>query len=321
MKRILTFVCALNLCFALYSQESITYDTVPFNFWGSTFWKYNSAVDQVRDPQNNLLLAVRKYYTTGQISEEYLRVSDTSWFYQQFDSIDPTRLLVKGMYVADPEYQAMDTILTFDPSTYEESIQLRCSRYGFKTGPWLEQDRNGYLWTGIYEDDLREGLWQKRDAYDYTELRGFVYFGGEIVRDSTLNWALSTDTSTILELLSEGVVPGQRGGIVSTNTPGGLWRLCSISPDAYGRNKIWTFTHLAYLPGQCTNESWGNYVFLPDRKLLYGLSAPSGMVSDEGRWDLLDGNRLLLSLRKRGDIRFQMKYLADGQLILTELPY
>ena len=321
MFRIIAFlfcICSLRL---LSAQDVIIRDTVPFSFWGSTFWKYSNAVEQITDPQSNALISVRKYYPNNLVSEEYLRVNDTTWLYQQYDSLEPSRLLCRGLYEADPEYQAMDTIVTFDPETYEESYRLRYSRFAFKTGPWTEQDRNGYVWTGVYEDDLREGLWQKRDAYDFTELRGYVYEGGELVKDSILNWALSSDTSIITGLLTEGVAPGQRGGIVGENTPGGLWRLCAISPDVFGRGKIWQFTHLDFLPGQCSNESWGSYFFLADRSLLFAVAGQSGLVRDEGRWELLDGNKLLLSLKKRGDMRFQMKFLRDGEMTLIELPY
>lgn len=321
MFRIIAFLFLTGLSQLSSAQDAIIRDTVPFSFWGSTFWKYSNAVDQISDPLDNRLISVRKYYPNNLVAEEYLRVNDTTWLYQQYDSLEPSRLLCRGLYVADPEYQAMDTILTFDPETYEESIQLRYSRYAFKTGPWTEQDRNGYVWTGIYEDDLREGLWQKRDAYDFTELRGYWYEGGELVRDSVLNWALSDDTTKINGLLTEGVVPGQRGGIVNENTPGGLWRLCAISPDVFGRGKIWQLTHLDFLPGQCSNESWGSYLFLADGRLLYAVAGQSGLVRDDGRWELLDGNKLLLSLKKRGDLRFQMKFLRDGEMTLVELPY
>ena len=319
MIRILAFFVVFQVPNLLFSQDSVTRDTVDMNFWGSTFWKYSNLVDQIRDPLTNTLLAVRKYFSNTQISEEYLRVSDSSWLYQQYDSLEPSRVVTKGLYVSDPEVEVMDTILSFDPTTYEESIHLRYARYGFKTGPWIEKDRNGYIWTGEYDDDLREGLWQKRDAYDFTELRGYLYAGGEIMQDSTLNWALSADTARIAGLLTEGVVPGQRGGLFAENTPGGLWRVCSVNTEVFGKNKIWQLMHLDYLPGQCSNESWGSFVFQEDHQLLFGLSTGSGFLRDEGRWELLDGNKLLLSLKKRGDTRFQMKFLADGSLTLLEL--
>lgn len=321
MFKIIAFCCLAAIPCSAFSQEIISRDTVPFSFWGGTFWKYSSAVEQITDPLENQLIAVRKYYPNSLVSEEYLRVNDTAWLYQQYDSLEPARLLCRGVYVSDPEYEVMDTIITFDPETYEESIQLRYSRYAFKSGPWTEQDRNGYVWTGTYEDDLREGLWQKRDAYDFTELRGYLYEGGELLRDSVLNWALSADTATVAGLLTEGVTPGQRGGLVSENTPGGLWRLCAISPDVFGRGKVWQLTHLDFLPAQCSNESWGSYLFLADRTLLFGVPGQSGLVRDEGRWELLEGNKILLSLKKRGDFRFEMKFLRDGEMTLLELPY
>jgi hypothetical protein len=312
----------LLLPFFSLAQENIRRDTVPFAFWGSTFWQYSSAVDQIRSPDGQVLLAVRKYYPNGAVAEEYLRQTDTLWLYQQFDSLEHTHMLARGLYEADPEYQALDTIVTFDPNSYEKTTQLRYSRYSFKTGSWLEQDRNGYIWTGLYEDGLREGLWEKRDAFDYTELRGYRYYGGEITGDTTLNWALSTDTARIVGLLCEGVVPGQHGGIVLENTPGGLWRLCAVGPDMLGTHKLWRFSHLDYLPDQCMNDSWGSYLFKEDRTLLFMLNSQNHnyLFRDIGRWELLDGNKLLFSLKKKGDFRFQMKYLANGELILVELP-
>ncbi|TNE47911.1 MAG: hypothetical protein EP344_19305, partial [Bacteroidetes bacterium] len=289
----------------LCAQDNIVFDTIPFDFWGGTFWQYNNTIDQIRNPADETLLAVRRYYPNGGVAEEYLRQSDTCWLFQAFDSLDHTRMLTRGLYVADPGYQVVDTIESFDPGTFEEIRRLIVSRYSFKTGPWFERDRNGYIWTGVYEDGLREGLWQKRDAYDFTELRGFMYYGGEIAADSTLNWALTTDTARITGLLCEGVVPGRRGGIVTENTPGGLWRLCDVRPDMLGRQSIWKMTHLDFLPGQCNAETWGSYLFRDDRSLSFILPGHHFTFRDEGRWELLDGNKLLLSLQKKGDKRFQ----------------
>ncbi|MCB0531941.1 MAG: hypothetical protein H6574_02500 [Lewinellaceae bacterium] len=315
-------VLLLVFPFFIQAQESISRDTVPFAFWGSTLWQYSHAVDQIRSPDGQTLLAVRKYYPNGAVAEEYLRQSDTLWLFQQYDSLEHSHMLVRGLYEADPEFQVLDTLVTFDPENYERTILLRYSRYAFKTGPWLEQDRNGYVWTGMYEDGLREGLWEKRDAFDYTELRGYEYYGGEITGDTTLNWALSADTARIIGLLCEGVVPAQYGGIVQENTPGGLWRLCFVGPDMLGTHKLWRFNHLDYLPDQCTNDSWGSYLFQEDRTLLFMVSNQTFnyVFRDQGRWELLDGNKILLSLPKKGDTRFQMKYLANGELILVELP-
>lgn len=321
MRRIPAVLLLLKSLTGLNAQENILHDTVPFNFWGSTLWQYNSAVDQIRSPADQSLVAVRRYYPNGAVAEEYLRLADTLWLYQQFDSLEHTRFLARGLFESDPEYQAVDTLVSFNPEDYEETVRLRYARYAFKTGPWLEQDRNGYIWTGAYEDGLREGLWQKRDAFDFTELRGYNYFGGEITADSTLNWALSTDTARITGLLSEGVVPGSRGGIVQENTPGGLWRLCSVEPDRSGRSRRYQFRHLDYLTEQCHGQTWGSYLLKEDRSLLFYLPSDGYSLRDEGRWELLDGNKLLLVLQKKGTLRFQMKYLADGELILEELPY
>lgn len=323
MKKIPLLLFYLFCIRALPAQENITRDTVPFDFWGTTFWPSDRSVDQIRHPDDQSLLAVRRYYPNGSVAEEYLRISDTLWLYQQFDSLEHSHMLARGLFEADPEFQPLDTVATFDPETYEERIQLRYSRYSFKTGAWLEQDRNGYIWTGTYEDGLREGLWEKRDAYDFTELRGYRYFDGEITGDTTLNWALSTDTARIIGLLCEGVVPGRRGGIVQENTPGGYWRLCLVGPDLQGKNTIWRLSHMDYLAGQCNADTWGSYLFLEDRTLLYLLQSEYDNYTfrDEGRWELLDGNKLLFSLQKKGDKRFLMKYLAGGDLILVELPY
>ncbi len=111
MFRIFAFLFLTGLSRLSFAQDVVVRDTVPFAFWGSTFWKYSNAVDQITDPLNNSLISVRKYYPNNFVSEEYLRVDDTTWLYQQYDSIESSRLLCRGLYVADPEAQLQDSEL------------------------------------------------------------------------------------------------------------------------------------------------------------------------------------------------------------------
>ncbi|MFN8303325.1 MAG: hypothetical protein U0U46_12580 [Saprospiraceae bacterium] len=295
-------------------------DTFDFDFWGSTLWDMDRAVQQLRDPLSNRLLAVRRRFANGNVSDEYLRVEDRNWLFLAYDSIEPARLIARGLYAAPPDYWLVDTSVTFDPESYDETYYLRFAPASSKSGAWMEEDSLGFIWTGEYEDGERVGLWERSNRRDpQYDLRGYIYEDGEIDRDTLLNLALATDPEAIVPVLCAGEVPGQPGGMVEQTTSGGLWRLCSVVGETPTRT-TWTLVSADYAGEQtCLMQTWGSYLFLPDRTLIWGLPDRHGTTREVGHWEILDGNQILFSLPKQGEKWFRLKYLRDGELIMEEL--
>ncbi len=309
----------LTLALPLFAQEPAGRDTFAFDFWGSTFWDYDQNVQQVREPLNNALLAVRRRYANGNTSQEYFRVDDRSWLFLAYDSLESGRLIARGMMVAPPDFWLVDTLLSFDPESYSQETYLRYAPASYKTGAWLEEDSLGFVWTGEYEDGERTGLWERQNRRDPKyDLRGFIYEDDEIDRDTLLNLALATESEEVVEALCAGEVPGQSGGLVDSDTPGGLWRLCSVVGETPTRT-IWTLISADNPDTPCLMQTWGCYLFLPDRTLIWGLPDRHGTTRETGHWEILDGNQILFSLPKQGEKWFRLKYLRDGELIMEEL--
>lgn len=312
------------LAFALRGQaqeiaEPAGRDTFAFDFWGSTFWDYDQNVQQVREPVSNALLAVRRHFATGSVSEEYVRVQDTAWLFLAYDSLDPGRIVGRGLYLAERDYWLTDTLISFDPESYEEQIFLRFAPASLKTGPWLEEDSLGYVWQGEYAFGERAGLWERYNRRDpLYDLRGYIYEDDEIDRDTLLNWALASDPLTLVPELCAGVAPGLRGGLVEEDTPGGLWRLCSVVGETPTRT-VWRLSHAENTETSCQAENWGCYLFLEDRTLIWGIPDRHGTTKEIGHWEILEGNQLLFSLPKQGEKWFRLKYLRDGELVMEEL--
>ena len=328
-----TFVAFLLFCSPLFiaaQQPALTestvvvlptsVDTFDFDFWGNTFWDYDRNVQQLRDPLQNRLLAVRRRFSNGNVSDEYLRVEDLSWMYLAYDSIEPGRLVARGLYTAPADFWVVDTILTFDPESYEEALYLRYAPASSKSGFWTEEDSLGFVWTGEYEDGERVGIWERSNRRDpQYDLRGYIYEDGEIDRDTLLNLALATDPEEVVPVLCAGEVAGQAGGLVETNTQGGLWKLCSVVGETPTRT-TWVLVGPDYAGEQtCLMQTWGSYLFLPDRTLIWGLPDRHGTTREVGHWEILEGNQILFSLPKQGEKWFRRKYLRDGELIMEEL--
>lgn len=294
-------------------------DTFAFDFWGTTFWDYDDQIQQVREPLTNSLLAVRRHFLTGNVAEEYVRVQDTAWLFLAYDSLDPGRLISRGLYVAPPDYWIADTLVSFDPESYEEQIFLRYAPASFKHGPWIEEDSFGYVWQGEYAEGERIDLWERYNRRDpLYDLRGYIYEDDEIDRDTILNWALAPHHEDLVPELCAGEAPGQRGGLVEEDTPGGLWRLCSVVGETPTRT-VWRLAHLENEAASCQAENWGCYLFLEDRTLIWGIPDRHGTTRETGHWEILEGNQLLFSLPKQGEKWFRLKYLRDGELVMEEL--
>lgn len=311
------FFCCFLLTQAA-AQNVVSRDTFPFDFWGSTFWDFEPGVQQVLEPSNNLLLAVRRHYATGNLREEYVRVCDTAWLFMAYDSLDGEHLLARGLFVASGEWRN-DTVITFDPESYEESLYLRFSPVSVKSGAWFEEDSLGYIWSGEYDAGERIGLWERRNRRDPVyDLRGYIYEDDEIDRDTLLNLALAEEPAAVVPLLCEGEAHGHPGGLVDTDTPGGLWRLCSVVGETPTRT-VWTLVHADNEDKPCLMQAWGSYFFMEDRTLIWGMPDRHGTNRDVGHWEILEGNQLLFSLPKQGEKWFRLKYLRDGELIMEEL--
>ncbi len=294
-------------------------DTFDFNFWGGTSWDYDRNVQQVRDPVSNRLLAVRRRFANGNVLDEYLRVEDGNWLYLAYDSLDPARLRARGMYSAQADSWLIDTLVTFDPESYEEAYYLRIAPASVPVGFWMEEDSLGFVWTGEYEDGERAGLWERSNRRDPKyDLRGYIYEDGELDRDTLLNLALAPDPEEVVPALCAGEVAGQSGGLVDEDVQGGLWRLCSVVGETPTRT-IWTLVGADQQETPCLMQTWGVYLFMPDRTLVWGLPDRHGTTREVGHWEILEGNQILFSLPKQGEKWFRLKYLRDGELVMEEL--
>jgi hypothetical protein len=108
---------------------------------------------------------------------EFLNVNDSVYYNRHFvqDSI-----IAQGAFLIHKNKPIFtDTLITFDPETYEEDMQVIHVCKLIKTGNWSEIDSVGNEWYGAYNNGIREGFWNSFTKWHYGVY--FNYENGQLV--------------------------------------------------------------------------------------------------------------------------------------------
>ena len=101
------------------------------------------------------------------------------------------------------EIISTDTFVSFDPETYEETLEVINYYHLVKNGKWSETNDKGDIWTGNYINGLKEGQWMsllnhgykthkfKADILDgiYNPSKDSIEAHLELVLDKELIWS------------------------------------------------------------------------------------------------------------------------------------
>ncbi len=172
-RTITTAMTIILLCLAvlLNAQES-SRKVSPLFYEGKTLQLLNrdSLVQDLVAP-NEVLLFVKIKTPKGHL--EYFRLNDST-FYSREKIGD--QYSSEGAFVLDfKNIKTTDTIITFDPVTYAEFINIVSVYPLIKTGNWTETTETGEGWYGKYVDGKKQGDW-----YSYTTRQSVVYNSDEV---------------------------------------------------------------------------------------------------------------------------------------------
>jgi hypothetical protein len=128
-------------------------------------------------------------YPSGYLAYEFVRNDDSSFLYTEYYDLPGRREKRQGLVVLS-DVLTGDTIITFDPETYEESIYF--PKYVFPTGRWVYFDSEfqeifeGFkifgVFAGYYKGSKRHGRWEY-NSYNIID-QAFVWYeyGKEVNR-------------------------------------------------------------------------------------------------------------------------------------------
>jgi len=127
---------------------------------------------------------------------EYFKVTDSLFFFRQISNKNPHN---EGYYKFSNQINWNDTILIFDPETYEEKMIINSYFETQQYGEWKETSNDSVFWTGRYNEGLKVGRWFKSiDKINFPKYGEFE--NGELVtlynpeeKDfrNNLNWILN----------------------------------------------------------------------------------------------------------------------------------
>lgn len=190
MKTLTIFICLLVSTLSSAQQATVKFE--PFFYDGKTFdWLRDSGkvLDQLKYDSRYVML---KIATLDGFSE----------FFQINDSIFYNRLYVQDSIVARGELLVVrnstipDTVVTFDPETYEENVSIIYACDLIKTNEWSETDSLGNVWFGNYKHGLKEDFW-----HSYNKNHNGIshrYENGKMIGISPTNQALTEQFFTQL---------------------------------------------------------------------------------------------------------------------------
>lgn len=168
-----TIMTIFMVCLSvLLNAQVISREISPLFYEGKTLQllKKDSLVQDFVAP-DKVLLFVKIETPKGHL--EYFRLNDST-FYSREKTGD--QYLSEGAFAVDfKNIKTTDTIITFDPETYAESINIVSVYPLIKTGNWAETTETGERWYGKYVDGKKQEHW-----YCHTTSKFVTYNNDEI---------------------------------------------------------------------------------------------------------------------------------------------
>ena len=224
--------------------------------------------------------------TVSDTTHEYYFANDTTWLYRAY--INNHLRLSGNLYPVVKESAPHDTIITFDPETYEEQVSVLIKYTFERTGEWQETAANGTTIFGNYESGKKNGLWgthadKERTSY-YRNDTLIGYRNIDSIRFNRLFPKLA-DTRFLWCLNARTVLAG-------TNEPLSLeWRM-STAPSEYFTERYGVFQF----------DPNGSFEFTPLQNTMFAPGVGQWAFLSNGDFELTfsDGQRRQFTISYAG---------------------
>lgn len=165
--------------------------------------------------------------TNGRLLFKCNRLNDSLFYYREYHAGRPDILRRQGVIGAGGPIRT-DTVLTFDPETYEEVTQYVYWQGFTPRQTWWEYE-GPYAWSGTYTNGKRTGRWVVWQAFadeGLAQLRSQYYENDLMVRDSDFNLLHLNDSMAVRKALTGYWITKD-----ARVAPGRVFNLQKISPE------------------------------------------------------------------------------------------
>lgn len=146
------------------------------------------------------IIAFRRFHPhTFAIAEEYIRYQKDTFLYRAYADT-AHHVIAEGLVIYSNDYTITDTVVSFDPETYEEVFTITRYRNPLRSGFWRLETPDVYE-SGHYQNNVKTGEWFVREKQGF--LGKYVYFGddGRVISEEPENVVATNDIEKIKQAL------------------------------------------------------------------------------------------------------------------------
>lgn len=191
---ILAFILALPL---KSSNAQVQATTNYLNFFGlKNDFSFESQKQYEKILIDHEMVAIRKLNPDQfSIAAEYIRIKNDTFLYQEYSNPDHL-LSASGKVVPSICCSSIDTVLTFDPETYEESTVINKYWDWSREGAWKFESVGSFEY-GNYKNNQKVGEWYVWDKINYYATYVNFDSSGNKISEAPQNLLYTGDKGTI----------------------------------------------------------------------------------------------------------------------------
>lgn len=289
---------SLTILFFLLPACSFAQNFVVDNilFWDSVEWERTEVVYHYPHTEAVPWIIRRYHGERRAVREEFVRLDNRNWLYNTYDSAGAWRRRT-GRMTIDTLHPQIDSILTFDPETYDEATRVDTTWRLLAEGIWEETDTAGFFWSGPYAAGKRQGRWNRWRSLtrDIQDRRSVDYENGVALLETQHNLALAGDTAAVRAALQ------------------GSWTFCRNK-----RAQFWWYRWRAK-PDYACNDHHGSttYFFMENGAVQACFPAGSAQMRVEtGVWHLSEHLDLTIDWDDGKKTHLHVRSLIGDELIM-----
>ena len=246
------------------------------------------------------IITFRRFHPhTFAIAEEYIRYQKDTFLYRAYADT-AHHVIAEGLVIYSNDYTITDTVVSFDPETYEEVFTITRYRNPLRSGFWRLETPDVYE-SGHYQNNVKTGEWFVREKQGF--LGKYVYFGddGRVVSEEPENVVATNDVEKIKQAME------------------GIWGMEYRSTD----QNIYLRKYEQLKEVRAHDEG---FIFSSDTvQLVLYLRCATGFdfegyrKNQKGPWRLEDNNIVSMQIFRYAGKKYQIQYLSRYQMTLKRV--
>jgi hypothetical protein len=188
------WICSLNA-----QTGTIRYE-IDYFTWNNLDDKNVIFLNQLNNG-HQIIRQVFKHKPT-KIEWEIIEISDSQYLYLSYN--DSSMIQVESGILEVTDNCIEDTIIYFEPITFEEQVIYNRRKQLVKQGFWEEKD-SSWKYRGYYKNGLRDGKWTIYGLTNNNDLdiQNWIFDNGKLLSKTLLNIITPKNQDTILHYLAQ----------------------------------------------------------------------------------------------------------------------